>query len=49
MLYYILFTYMFLLGVGLESTDAPFWNLLLAPIVFPVLLGKWFAKTFMKL
>jgi hypothetical protein len=39
-LYYIIFSYLFLIGVYIE-VKTPKWNVVLSPLIVPVLLGKW--------
>ena len=40
--FYLFFSFLFVMGVSLADSKIPFWNLLLAPITFPMILGKWF-------
>jgi hypothetical protein len=46
MIYYIIFSYLFLIGTKMEHENLPLWNLLFAPITFPMLLGQWFAHKY---
>jgi len=43
--YYIAFSYLFLIGIGTEQ-KLSLWNILLAPITLPILLGRWFGHKF---
>ena len=46
MIYYIIFCYLFMIGVKLEDETVPNWNILFAPIIIPIVLGKWVAHKF---
>ena len=40
LIFYCIFSYLFVLGVAIESDNLPFWNVCLSPLVMPVMLGK---------
>ena len=46
MIYYIIFSYLFLIGCKIEDEDVFWWNVFLAPVTFPMLLGKWFTHKY---
>lgn len=41
MLYYVIFTYLFLIGAKTVENTIPVWNIVLAPVTLPILLGRW--------
>jgi hypothetical protein len=43
--FYIAFSYLMLIGMR-TSANIPFWNIIFAPIMLPVLLGRWFSHKF---
>lgn len=40
MILYIVFSYLFLIGIRIEEEEMDGWNVLFAPITMPVILGK---------
>jgi hypothetical protein len=46
MILYIVFSYLFVLGIYIVDKDTPIIILLLAPIIMPMALGAWICKTF---
>lgn len=45
--FYIIFSYLVIVGIDITN-ELPKWNVIFAPIVFPVILGKFMALTIKK-
>jgi len=46
--FYVIFSYLVLLGIKFGDMNLPLWNIAIAPIALPILLGKWLAINFDK-
>jgi len=46
MVFYIIFSYLILVGVRMNEDEFDGWNLVFAPITFPILLGKLISQLY---
>jgi hypothetical protein len=47
MIYYTIFSYLFMIGVNAgQENSIPLWNKILAPLVLPIVLGKLCSKLY---
>lgn len=44
MIYYVIFSYLVLVGIESQKEIASLWNFALAPITFPIMIGMFLAK-----
>jgi hypothetical protein len=46
--FYIIFSYLFVIGGATANNNIPVWNIVLSPIVLPILLGRSLALLLIK-